>query len=255
MFVDQIKVHVKAGEGGNGCVSFLREKFIPKGGPNGGDGGHGGDIILRADTHTDNLATFFYEPIIRGLDGGNGLGKNLYGRGGKPKFVRVPVGTLVYRVHGPAGPAGEAVKRGVMFYNLETEEPMPEAPVKKGLDIHSPDLELIADLTEPGQEFVLCKGGQGGKGNVHFKSSTNRIPREATPGEPGEEGDFVFEPAHHCGCRVGRISERGKIDAARPRPPRRIRRWRRIRSLRCIRSSAWWNSPVTTGRRWRTFPG
>ena len=70
MFVDQIKVHAKAGEGGNGCVSFLREKFVPKGGPNGGDGGRGGDIILRADTHTDNLAGFFYEPIIRGADGG-----------------------------------------------------------------------------------------------------------------------------------------------------------------------------------------
>lgn len=193
MFVDQIKVHAKAGDGGNGCVSFLREKFIPKGGPNGGDGGHGGDIILRADDDTDNLATFFYEPIIRGLNGGNGMGKNLYGRGAKPREVRVPVGTLVYRVHGPALPPGESVKRGVMFYNLEEEAPLPEAPVKKGIDIHSPDLELIADLTQPGQEFVLCKGGVGGKGNVHFKSSTNRIPREATPGEAGEEGDFVFE--------------------------------------------------------------
>jgi GTP-binding protein len=186
-------VHAKAGEGGDGCVSFLREKFVPKGGPNGGDGGRGGDIILQADTSTDNLASFFYEPIIRGLDGENGLGKNLYGRGGKPKYVRVPVGTLVYRIHGPALPAGEAVRRGVMFYNLETEEPQPEAPAKQRLDIRSPDLELIADLTKPGEEFVLCKGGAGGKGNVHFKSSTNRVPREATPGDSGEEGDFVFE--------------------------------------------------------------
>ena len=193
MFVDQIKVHAKAGDGGNGCVSFLREKFVPKGGPNGGDGGRGGDIVLRADTHTDNLATFFYEPIIRGDEGGNGMGKNLYGRGAKSKFVRVPVGTLVYRVHGPALPAGAPVRRGVTYYDLETEEAQPEAPVKKGIDIHSPDLELIADLTQPGQEFILCKGGNGGKGNVHFKSSTNRIPREATPGEPGEEGDYVFE--------------------------------------------------------------
>jgi len=193
MFVDQIKVHAKAGDGGNGCVSFLREKFIPKGGPNGGDGGIGGDIILRADTDTDNLATFFYEPIIRGADGENGVGKNLYGRGAKPRYVRVPVGTLVYRVHGPALPPGEPVKRGIMFYNLETEEPLPEAPVKKGIDIHSPDLELIADLTHPGQEFVLCKGGTAGKGNVHFKSSTNRVPRECTPGGAGEEGDFIFE--------------------------------------------------------------
>jgi len=193
MFVDQIKVHAKAGDGGDGCVSFLREKFIPKGGPNGGDGGRGGDIILTADTHTDNLASFFYEPIIRGLPGGNGLGKNLYGRGAKPKLIRVPVGTLVYRIHGPALPPGESVRRGVTFYDLETEPPPPEAPEKKGIDIHSPDLELIADLTQPGQQFILCKGGNGGKGNVHFKSSTNRIPREATPGDSGEEGDFIFE--------------------------------------------------------------
>jgi GTP-binding protein len=121
------------------------------------------------------------------------MGKNLYGRGAKPRFIPVPVGTLVYRVHGRALPAGQPVRRGVMVYDLEHEEPQPEAPVKKGIDIHSPELELIADLTQAGQEFILCKGGEGGKGNVHFKSSTNRVPREATPGEPGEEGDFVFE--------------------------------------------------------------
>jgi GTP-binding protein len=223
MFVDQIKVHAKAGEGGNGAVSFLREKFVPKGGPNGGDGGRGGDIILQADTSTDNLAGFFYEPLIRGLDGENGMGKNLYGRRGKPKYVRVPVGTLVYRVHGPALPEGEAVRRGVLYYNLETEAPPPEAPVKKGLDIRSPDLELIADLTQPGQEFVLCKGGEGGKGNVHFKSSTNRIPRESTPGEAGEEGDFVFElrtiaDAGLVGYpNAGKSTVLGRISSAHPK--------------------------------------
>ena len=196
MFVDQIKVHVKAGEGGNGCISFRREKFIPKGGPDGGDGGRGGDIILRADVHIDNLATFFYEPIIRGFDGSNGKGSNLYGKGAKDKIVLVPVGTLVYRVPPPAPTdPGKPVSRGVLFFDLEKgpESAVAAPPERKKLDVRDPSLELIADLTEAGQEFLLCKGGNGGKGNVHFKSSTNRIPREATPGEEGEEGDFVFE--------------------------------------------------------------
>ena len=223
MFVDQIKVHAQAGDGGNGCVSFLREKFIPKGGPNGGDGGRGGDIILCADTHTDNLATFFYEPIIRGFDGGNGMGKNLYGRGAKAKYVRVPVGTLVYRVHGPELPAGESVRRGVTFHDLAKEVELPEAPAKRGIDIRSPEFELIADLTHPGQEFILCKGGDGGKGNVHFKSSTNRVPRECTPGAAGEEGDFVFElrtiaDAGLVGYpNAGKSTLLGRISSAHPK--------------------------------------
>ncbi len=198
MFVDQIKVHAKGGDGGNGCVSFLREKFIPKGGPNGGDGGRGGNIVLRAETHSDSLAPFFYEPIIRGYDGGNGMGKNLYGRSGKDKVVSVPVGTLVYRVLAEGTPAeAQPEARSATYYNLAAEPrdaaDAPEPGQKKAIDLHGPGVELIADLTQPGQEFVLCKGGAGGKGNVHFKSSTNRIPREATPGDPGEEADFIFE--------------------------------------------------------------
>src|SRR5581483_10649821 len=98
----------------------------------------------------------------------------------------------VYRYHGAPQPV-QPERRSAMMYDLAKEEEEPAVPRKKGLDIRSPNLELIADLTVPGQEFILCKGGTGGKGNVHFKSSTNRIPRECTPGDPGEEADFVFE--------------------------------------------------------------
>src|SRR6267142_2941632 len=97
MFVDQVKVSAKAGSGGRSSVSFRREKFVPKGGPDGGDGGRGGDVILRADRHVDNLANLFYEPLIKAKDGGHGMGKKMAGRAGANKIVRVPVGTVVWR--------------------------------------------------------------------------------------------------------------------------------------------------------------
>src|ERR1700716_3018361 len=95
MFVDRIKVFAQAGSGGRGCVSFWREKFVPKGGPDGGDGGRGGDVILRADSHVDNLSNLFYEPIIKAKSGGHGMGKKMFGRAAQPKVVKVPVGTIV----------------------------------------------------------------------------------------------------------------------------------------------------------------
>src|SRR5438128_11985193 len=100
MFVDRVKVFVQAGKGGRGCVSFRREKFVPKGGPDGGDGGRGGNVILRADRHVDNLANLFYEPLIKAKNGGHGLGKKRSGRARADKIVKVPVGTAVW-------PAGE----------------------------------------------------------------------------------------------------------------------------------------------------
>jgi len=103
MFVDRIKVFAQAGDGGRGCVSFRREKFVPKGGPDGGDGGRGGDVVLRADRHVDNLTNLFYEPIIKAKSGGHGMGKKMYGRAAPAKIVKVPVGTIVYRVEGEEG--------------------------------------------------------------------------------------------------------------------------------------------------------
>src|SRR5215467_8464235 len=96
MFVDRVKVSAQAGNGGRGCVSFRREKFVPKGGPDGGDGGRGGNVILRADRHVDNLSNLFYEPLIKAKNGGHGLGKKMSGRSGADKMVKVPVGTVVW---------------------------------------------------------------------------------------------------------------------------------------------------------------
>src|SRR5213083_502021 len=101
MFVDRIKVFAQAGSGGRGSVSFRREKFVPKGGPDGGDGGRGGDVILRADHHVDNLSTLFYEPIIKAKSGGHGMGKKMHGRSAPSKIVKVPIGTIVYALRKP----------------------------------------------------------------------------------------------------------------------------------------------------------
>src|SRR5450432_312847 len=166
VFVDRIKVQAKAGNGGRGCVSFRREKFVPRGGPDGGDGGRGGDIILRADEHTDNLASLFYEPLIKAKSGEHGQGKQMHGRGASPKIVKVPVGTVVWEMSGKKGGFEQGNKS---------------------------ETDLLADLAQPNDEFVLCYGGGGGKGNVHFKSSRNRAPRQYTEGEEGEEGTFILE--------------------------------------------------------------
>ncbi|MCS6778242.1 MAG: GTPase ObgE [Geminicoccaceae bacterium] len=147
-FLDSAKIWVKSGDGGDGAVSFRREKFVEFGGPDGGDGGRGGHIILRADPDLNTLIDFRYRQHVKAERGQNGMGKQRTGRDGADVVLRVPVGTQVFA------------------------------------DDHE---TLLFDLAEPGQEVIVCRGGRGGRGNVHFKSATNRAPRYAEPGEPGEE--------------------------------------------------------------------
>jgi GTPase len=147
-FLDEAKVYVRAGNGGNGCVSFRREKFIEFGGPNGGDGGKGGDVIVECVANLNTLLDFRYQQHFKAKKGGNGMGQNRTGAGGADVVLKVPPGTQILDEDG------------------ET---------------------LIADLTEPGEQIVLLKGGNGGFGNARFKTSTNRAPRHANPGQAGEE--------------------------------------------------------------------
>ncbi|HEV7405465.1 MAG TPA: GTPase ObgE [Chthoniobacteraceae bacterium] len=231
MFVDHIKITAQAGDGGNGCVSFRREAFVPRGGPNGGDGGRGSSIVLHADTHTDNLTSFFYEPIIKGRHGGHGMGKECYGKSAEDKILRVPVGTIVYRLQPPEERTGleASVEYGTsaQYINLEKspEDVVEPAEGEEGgpepLDVTK--LEIIVDLTEPGQEFVLCKGGKGGKGNVHFKSSQNRVPTQFTYGEEGEKGTYYLELRKIADVglvgypNAGKSTLLTKVSAARPK--------------------------------------
>lgn len=147
-FLDQCKIYLKSGDGGDGCVSFRREKFIEFGGPDGGDGGKGGDVIIECVDGLNTLIDYRYTQHFRAQRGHHGMGRNRTGAGGKDMILKVPAGTQVL----------------------------------------SEDKEhVIADLTEPGQRVVLLRGGDGGKGNTHFKSSTNQAPRRFIPGYPGEE--------------------------------------------------------------------
>ena len=170
MFVDIAKVSLKAGKGGNGAVSFRHEIYIPKGGPDGGDGGKGGDIVFRADRNTNTLVDFRFTPILTAENGKNGAGQRAAGRSGKDLIIDVPIGTCVYRIESSSATSESA----------EKTEPKQERI-------------LIADLTTDGQEAIIAHGGTGGFGNAHFKSSTRQAPRIAEIGEPGEEFEAELE--------------------------------------------------------------
>jgi GTP-binding protein len=207
MFVDHVKISVRAGDGGNGCVSFRREKYIEYGGPDGGDGGRGGDVILVADANVSDLSDLFYTPRIVAKNGEHGRGKNCYGRQAKDIMVKVPIGTQVFLL----GEVSQQRKTSHYHPAAATEEFDPDANVglayrqrrvgrvpPRGEIGETPaegsgPTELIADLTENGQQFILARGGRGGRGNTAFKSSTHRAPREFEFGEPGEELQAALE--------------------------------------------------------------
>lgn len=154
MFVDQVKIYARSGNGGNGCRSFRREKYVPRGGPNGGDGGDGGDVIFVVDSSLATLLDYRYQQHLVAANGQHGMGKNQSGKRGQNAMIKVPPGTLIREAEGG---------------------------------------EILIDLTAPGEQAVLLKGGKGGKGNARFASSTNRAPERADPGRPGEERHLELE--------------------------------------------------------------
>ncbi len=183
-FLDEAKVYIRSGDGGNGCVSFRREKFIEFGGPNGGDGGKGGDVIAQAVEGLNTLIDYRYQQHFKAKNGRAGMGKDRHGANGGDIVMKVPAGTQIYEEDG------------------ET---------------------LVADLTEVGQRAVLARGGNGGFGNAHFKTSTNRAPRHANPGQPGEERTIRLRLKLIADAGIVGLPNAGKstllaaVSAARPK--------------------------------------
>ena len=184
MFIDEAKIRVKAGDGGNGCMAFRREKFVPRGGPSGGDGGHGGDILMTSSLSHNTLVHFRFNPEHKSSRGQHGMGSNMSGHAGEPLLLEVPIGTLVY--------------------DQETGE-------------------LLHDFTRPNETIIIARGGRGGRGNQHFASSTHQAPREHELGRPGEERNLRLElrllaDAGLVGYpNVGKSTLISRLSAARPK--------------------------------------
>jgi GTP-binding protein len=184
VFIDEARIWVKAGDGGNGCVAFRREKFVPRGGPSGGDGGRGGDVILESSERHNTLIHFRFNPEHKAQRGRHGEGSNRTGADGKDVILKVPVGTLIYD---------------------ETTG------------------ELVRDFTEPDQSFVVARGGKGGKGNARFATATYQAPRDAEPGAPGDERRLRLELKLLADVglvgypNVGKSTLISRISAARPK--------------------------------------
>jgi GTP-binding protein len=184
MFIDEAKIRVKAGDGGNGCMAFRREKFVPRGGPSGGDGGRGGDVVMASSQQHNTLIHFRYNPEHKAQRGEHGMGSNCTGVDGKSIVLQVPVGTSLF--------------------DLETGE-------------------LVHDFSEPDERLVIAKGGRGGRGNQHFATSTHQAPREHEMGRPGEERSYRLElkllaDAGLVGYpNAGKSTLISRISAARPK--------------------------------------
>lgn len=184
MFIDEAKIRIKAGDGGNGCMAFRREKFVPRGGPSGGDGGHGGDILMTSSLSHNTLVHFRFNPEHKSGRGEHGMGSNMSGHAGDPLLLKVPIGTLVY--------------------DEDTGE-------------------LVHDFTRPNETVIVARGGRGGRGNQHFATSTHQAPREHELGRPGEERHLRLElrllaDAGLVGYpNVGKSTLISRLSAARPK--------------------------------------
>jgi GTP-binding protein len=193
LFVDEVDIHVEAGHGGRGCLAFRREKFVPRGGPSGGDGGHGGSVYFVASPHINTLINYRYHPLSDAEPGQHGMGSNCSGSAGKDLELAVPIGTLVYE-----------------------KLTDPDHPEQKSYT-------LIADLSEEGQRVLVAKGGRGGMGNARFATATNRAPRKVQPGEPGEIKDLRLELKLLADVglvgfpNAGKSTMIARISAARPK--------------------------------------